>query len=101
MNEIFCPYCGDIVIRDKKQDLCQNPNCRTCFDGVMLGRIDEVGIRNSSPWMGVKYYVRGFKQGKWQPIDVEKMGELEFRRFICWKIGMVGMNLRVEQEGEE
>lgn len=37
------------------------------------------------------YFVRWFKDGKWQAVNVKELSEDEFRQYICWTIGLVGV----------
>lgn len=46
--------------------------------------------------MKFDYYVRWFKDGKWKSVNVQELTEEEFRQYICWKIGLVGMKKNVD-----
>jgi len=47
--------------------------------------------KNPNEFMNLKFYVRLFKDGKWRSVDITEMTEEEFRRYLCWKIGLVGL----------
>jgi len=46
-------------------------------------------------FMNLEFFVRVFKNGKWQPVNVKDMSEEEFRNFICWKIGLIALKKKV------
>lgn len=52
--------------------------------------------RNTPEAMKFDYYVRWFKDGHWKSVNVQELTEEEFRQYICWKIGLVGMKKNVD-----
>ena len=46
-------------------------------------------------FMKFDFFVRMFKDGKWQAVNIKNMTEDEFRQFLFHKLGFVGMK-RVE-----
>lgn len=47
--------------------------------------------KEQNEFMALDYYVRMFKDGEWQSVNVQDMTEVEFRDFICSKIGLIGI----------
>jgi hypothetical protein len=42
-------------------------------------------------WEKWDYYIRTKIKGKQETVDIQQLTEHEFRQFICWKLGMVGV----------
>jgi len=46
---------------------------------------------NKNDFMNLNFFVRMFKDGKWQAVNIQNMTEAEFRNFICQKLGLIGL----------
>ena len=46
---------------------------------------------NENEWMNLEFYIRMFKDGKWQSVNIQDLSEEEFRQFLLWKLRFAGL----------
>lgn len=48
-------------------------------------------MTSKNKFMNLEFYVRMFKDGEWKSVNILEMTNEEFRQFLFWKLGFVGM----------
>ena len=48
-------------------------------------------MANKNRAMNLDFYIRWFKDGLWQDVNIQDLTEEEFRQVICERLGLVGV----------